>query len=344
MITKDARTLSPEAQEDLRRRVVAGMRQQRMSQSEAARVFGVSRAAVNGWVKKFRQQGAKGLKGRPRGRPPSLRLAPHQAATTVRIITSRCPDQLRLPFALWTREAVQKLLADRFGVSVSVWTVGRYLKRWGLTPQKPLRRAYEQDPKAVREWLETEYPRIRAQAKKEQAEIHWGDQMGLRSDHQVGRSYGKRGRTPVILGTGQRFRCQMMSTVTNRGEMAFMVFHQDFTGRVMLHFLRRLLRHTKRKIYLIVDRHPVHRSGRVQRWLTAHSKRIRMFFLPAYSPQLNPDELLNQDVKSNAVGRERPRSRDEMIAQVRSYLRGTQRRPDIVTSYFREKHVAYAAA
>lgn len=344
MRTKDPRSLSPEAQEDLRRRVVAAIRRQNMSQTEAARVFGVSRVAVNGWVKTFRQQGAKGLKGKPRGRPRSLRLAPHQAATTVRIITIRCPDQLRLPFALWTREAVQQLLAERFGVHVSIWTVGRYLKRWGLTPQKPLRRAYEQDPKAVRLWLDTEYPRIRAQAKKDHAEIYWGDQMGLRSDHQAGRSYGKRGHTPVILGTGQRFRCQMMSTVTNRGQMAFMVFHQRFTWRVMIEFLRRLLRHVKGKVYLIVDRHPVHRCGRVQDWLAAHERRIRLFFLPAYSPELNPDELLNQDVKSNALGRRRPRNREQMIGQLRSCLRSTQRRPHIVTNYFRETHVAYAAA
>lgn len=141
MITKDARTLSPEAQEDLRHRVVAAIRQQNMSQSKAARVFGVSRVAVNGWVKKFRQRGTKGLNAKRRGRPPSTRLAPHQAATTVRVITRRCPDQLRLPFALWTREAAQKLLAERFGIHLSIWTVGRYLKRWGLTPHKPLRRA-----------------------------------------------------------------------------------------------------------------------------------------------------------------------------------------------------------
>lgn len=344
MITKDARSLSPEAQEDLRRRVVGAILQHNISQSEAARVFHVSRVAVNGWVKRFRQRGARGLKGRRRGRPPSFRLAPYQAATTVRLITNRCPDQLRLPFALWTREAVQQLLAERFGVHVSVWTVGRYLKRWDLTPQKPLHRAYQQDPKAVRRWLQTEYPGIRAEAKREKAEIHWGDQMGLRSDHQAGRSYGKRGHTPVIPGTGQRFGCHMMSSVTNRGQLAFMVFKERFTSKVMIRFLRRLLRHTKRKVFLIVDRHPVHRSGELQRWLDRHSDCIRMFLLPSYSPELNPDELLNQDVKTNAVGRQRPLNLKEMMGQVRSYLRSTQHRPDIVTSYFREEHVAYAAA
>src|SRR5207245_1570018 len=137
---------------------------------------------------------------------------------------------LRLPFALWTREAVQQLLARRFGVHVSVWTVGRYLRAWGLTPQKPVRRAYEQNPAAVRRWLKKEYPAIRAQAKREKAEIHWGDEMGLRSDHPAGRSYGRRGQTPVVPGTGQRFRCNLISAITNRGRLAFMVFHQRFTA------------------------------------------------------------------------------------------------------------------
>src|SRR2546426_238835 len=181
MKTEDARSLSAKAQEALRRRVVQAVREG-LTQAEAARLFGVARGTVNGWMGLWEREGSPGLKAGRRGRPPCPRLAPPQAATTVRLILSRCPDQLRLPFALWTREAVQQLLARRFGVHVSVWTVGRYLRAWGLTPQKPVRRAYEQNPAAVRRWLQKEYPAIRAQAKREKAEIHWGDEMGLRSE------------------------------------------------------------------------------------------------------------------------------------------------------------------
>ncbi len=241
MKTEDARSLSAKAQEALRRLVVQAVREG-LTQAEAARLFGVARGTVNGWMGLWEREGSPGLKAGRRGRPPCPRLAPPQAATTVRLILSRCPDQLRLPFALWTREAVQQLLARRFGVHVSVWTVGRYLRAWGLTPQKPVRRAYEQNPAAVRRWLQKEYPAIRAQAKREKAEIHWGDEMGLRSDHQAGRSYGRRGQTPVVPGTGQRFRCNLISAITNRGRLAFMVFHQRFTAPVFLNFLRRLLR------------------------------------------------------------------------------------------------------
>lgn len=344
MEQQDARLLSPDAQEALRRRVIAAIEQDKLTPTEAAGRFGVSRQSIYNWLQKVRSAGKRGLRASKRGPRHVSRLAPHEAATTVRAITDRCPDQLKLPYALWTREAVQQYLRRRFGIGVSVWTVGRYLKRWGLTPQKPVRRAFERDPVAVRRWLEEEYPAIAAAAKRERARIHWGDEMGLRSDHQTGTTYGRRGRTPVIPGTGQRFRCNLISTVTNRGQLAFMVFKEGFTAPVFLRFLRRLIRQAKQKVYLIVDGHPVHRSRTVKRWLAKHAKQIRMFQLPAYSPELNPDELLNQDVKSNAAGRQRPRDQAEMIATVRSYVRSTQRRPDVVRAYFREEHVRYAAS
>jgi len=343
MEKQDTRLLSPDAQEALRRRVIAAIEQDKLTPTEAANTFGVSRQSIYNWLKQVQTKGKRGLKARKRGPRQISRLAPHEAATTVRTITDRCPEQLKLPYALWTREAVQQLIQQRFGIEVSVWTVGRYLRRWGLTPQKPVRRAFERDPVAVQRWLNEEYPAIAAAAKREKAQIHWGDEMGLRSDHQAGTSYGRRGQTPVIPGTGQRFRCNMISTVTNRGQLAFMVFKERFTAPVFLKFLRRLIRHAKKKVYLIVDGHPVHRSRAVKGWLAKHKEQIQMFRLPSYSPELNPDELLNQDVKSNAVGRQRPKDQAEMMAKVRSYVRSTQRRPKIVRSYFREEHVRYAA-
>lgn len=340
---KDARSLSPEAQAALRRRAVEAVRRG-MSKAETARAFGVTWFSIHKWVESATAGGLPSLRPKKRGRPPESHLRPHEAATVVRLISSKCPDQLLLPFALWTREAVRELLSERFGLQVSVWTVGRYLREWGFTPQKPVRRAYERDPKAVRDWLKNEYPAIQALARSQRAEIHWGDEMGLRSDHQAGTSFGRRGVTPVVPGTGQRFGCNVISTITNRGVLAFMVFTGRFTARVLLRFLRRLLRHRPRRIFAIFDSHPVHHAGSVQRWLHQHRSKIRLFFLPSYSPDLNPDELLNQDVKSNAVGRRRSRTREELISNLRSYLRSTQRRPDIVRNYFLEAHVSYAAS
>jgi len=339
----DGRQLSPQAQENLRRRVVRAILEQRMSQVEAVRVFGVGRTSIHNWLDAHRTRGQSALKAHKRGPKPHSRFAGHQAATIVRMIEDRCPDQLHLPFALWTREAVGQLIARRLGIHMSVWTVGRYLRHWGFTPQKPLRRAYEQNPAAVRHWLETEYPAIRRRAKAERAEIHWGDEMGMRSDHQVGTSYGRRGRTPTIPGTGQRFGCNMISAITNRGRLVFMVFKCRFTTPVFVTFLKRLVRQLGRKAFLIVDGHPVHRAAAVKRWLAEHAGQVRVFYLPGYSPKLNPDELLNQDVKSNAVGRQRPQNRQEMVATVRAYLHSTRRRPDIVQNYFHQKDVHYAA-
>lgn len=343
MKTHDCRKLSPEAQQALRYRVVHAIVDEKMSQIEACRIFGVGRTSIHNWLKTHQKGGDAALKAHKRGPKHQSRLAGHQAATIVRLIADRCPDQLKRPFALWTRDAVRQLIEERYGLSVSVWTVGRYLKRWGFTPQKPLRLAYEQNPEAVQKWLEQDYPAIRRQARTERAQIHWGDEMGMRSDHQAGRSYGLRGHTPVIPGTGQRFGCNMISTVTNRGRLAFMIFKERFTGTVMIQFLRRLIKQNKQKVFLIIDGHPVHRSRQVKRWVHHHRKHIRLFELPGYSPQLNPDELLNQDVKTNAVGRQRPKDQPEMMQQVRSYLRSTQRQPQVVKNYFKHKDVQYAA-
>jgi len=337
----DARLLSAEAQHDLRWRVVHAIVHHGVKAARAARLFGVARSAVYKWLQLFYTGGFRALALRRRGRPQESLLEGYQAATIVRLLTRRFPSQLHLPFALWTREAVQQLIALRTGLHLSVWTVGRYLKRWGFTPQKPLRRAYEQDPKEVRRWLEQDYPAIRTQARREKAVIHWGDEMGLRSQDQRGRSFGRRGKTPVIPGTGQRFGCNLISTITNGGRMAFMVFSEAFTGPVLIHFLRRLVRQSPQKVFLILDRHPVHRARAVAQWVAKHANRIRIFELPTYSPELNPDEYLNQDVKSNTLGQQRPHDKKEMIGDLRSYLRSTQKRHDIVESYFRHPSVIY---
>lgn len=338
---KDARSISRDGQEALRLRAVAAVLDG-MKITEAALRFGVHRGTVQRWMKEYREGGKRALKKRKQGRPQGKKIDQKQAKMICKLITNKTPDQLKLPFMLWTREAVRDLIHERSGMFVSLATVGRWLKDWGFTPQKPARRAFEQDSAAVRQWLEHEYPSIRKAAKIEGAEIHWGDEMGMRSDHQSGTSYGLKGKTPVIAGTGQRFRCNMISTVTNRGVLRFMVFTKRFKADVFIEFLRRLLKSSKRKIFLIVDGHPVHKSAKVKKCVTKNKDRLRLFYLPPYSPDLNPDEFLNNDVKSNAVGRRRASSRDELVADVRGYLRSTQKRPEIVSAYFHAPSVRYA--
>ena len=212
-----------------------------------------------------------------------------------------------------------------------------------MSPQKPVKRAYEQQPDAVKKWLDKEYPKIARNAARDKAEIHWGDEMGVRSDDQIGRTYGKIGHTPVVATPGQRFSCQMISTVTNRGTLRFMIFDGRFNAGVFLSFLKRLVKSVRRKIYLILDGHPVHKAKKVKEWIKANKSKICLWLLPAYSPELNPDELLNQDVKTNAVRRKRAANRDELKKNLIGYLRGRQKRPALVKRYFQAKHVRYAA-
>jgi transposase len=343
MANADFRSLKPDVQESIRRQAVSDVLKGKPI-STVARLHGISRMAVHGWIRQHTTGGSAALAAKKRGRPLGGSLKPWQAAQISRSIVDRCPDQMKLPFCLWTRDAVGTLIKRRFDITVSRWTVGRYLARWGFTPQKPMRRAYERNPEAVRAWLSYQFPQIRRRAKEIGSVILWGDEMGLRSDHTTGTSFGLRGQTPVIAGTGQRFGCNMISAIGNRGELFFMVYVSKFQARTFIEFLARLIRQIKRNVFLIVDGHPVHRSGIVKRWLKRHENALRLFRLPGYSPELNPDELLNQDVKSNAVGRQRPKDRKEMVSIVRSHLRSRQKQTDVVKNFFNEEHVNYAAA
>lgn len=338
----DARTLSSQSQEDLRNKAVTAVLAGR-THVEVAEIFCVPRQSVDTWVKKYQDGGWKALRAKKQGRPKQSALLPWQAAQIVRSIEDHCPDQIKLPYALWTREAVGALVEKRFKIKKSVWTIGRWLRGWNFTPQKPMRRALEQDPVAVAKWLEEEYPRLKAEAKRENAIIYWGDETGIRSDDAVGRSYARKGETPVMRATGRRFGCNMISAIANRGEMAFMVFKGGFVAAVLITFLNRLIRHCPRRIYLILDNHPVHHAALVNKWLEKHKEKIRVINLPSYSPELNPDEMVNQDVKANAFSQHHPGTQSEMMGELRCYMRSTQKRPDIVRKYFHEKHVRYAA-
>lgn len=342
MEVRDARSLTADAKEALRRRAVKAVLEG-LTHEEAARHSGVTRTTVTRWVKQYAEQGEAGLATQRLGRPSHPALEETEAALITDLVSGHPPDELGLPFHLWTREAVGQLIKQECGVSRSVWTVGRYLRSWGMTPQKPVRRAFEQDPKAVRRWLKEEYPKVETEAKREGAEIHWGDEVGMRSDHQAGQAWGKRDQTPVVAGTGKRFRGNAILSLSNQGTLRFRVFHGSFNTEVFVDFLRRLCKDRERKVYLVVDRHPVHMGRETAAWVERHRDALRLVFLPTYSPDLNPAEYLNQDLKTNAVGRQRPRNANELLGNVRSYLHSTQKRPGLVRRYFLAPPVRYAA-
>lgn len=336
--------LTRATQEALRKRVVFAVEHENMKQIDAVKIFKVSRSSITQWVRKYRKEGEKSLNKKVQGRPKSTgKLEPWQCATIVRIITDKCPNQLKMPWALWTREAVKELIFIKFEINLSISTVSRLLKKWGFTPQKPLTRAYERNPKKIQDWIDNVYPEIARKAKKEKAEIYWGDEMGMRSDHQSGIYFSPRGKTPVLEKTGKRFKCNMISGITNSGKCKFMIFQDSFVIEVFLKFLRQLAYKSDRKIYLIVDNHKVHHSIKVQKWLEKHKKDIQIFFLPAYAPELNPDELLNQDVKSNAIKQNRPRNVIELKNNLRSYMFKTQQKKQKIKNFFKKDELSYIA-
>lgn len=336
------RSLPSSAQETVRRRAVAAVLSG-TTQTKAAELFGVSRQAINTWMRAYRKGGQHALTAKKRGHVGHITLKPWQAALTVRAITDKLPDQLKLPYALWTREAVALFIETKFGFRLSLMTIGRYLKQWGFTPQKPARQAIERNQAAVDLWIKEQYPAIQRQAIKEQATIYWGDEMGIRSTDQTGRSYARKGQTPVIPSTAKRFGCNMISAISNRGGLKFMIFRDRFTAEVFIGYLERLMKSSKRKVYLIVDNHKVHHAKKVTEWLEQHRLKIAVFYLPSYSPDLNPDEYLNNDVKSNAVGRKRAKDSDEMQSNLLNHMNARKARPDIVKKFFHATSVRYAA-
>ena len=346
MTDEDTRSLPAAAQAALRTRAVRAVLGG-MSQAHAARVFGVHPNAVNRWIKRYRQGGWAGLGARRRGRRAGEQaaLTEIQQQEVIALVRETTPDQLGLAEVLWTREAVAELIARRYGVRLARTTMGAYLRGWGFSPQKPQRRALEQNPAAVRRWLTETYPAIRARVKREGGVVLWLDEMGIRSDAAAGRSWAPVGQTPVIKGTGKRFRVNMMSAISNAGRLRFRLFTGSFTAAVFIDFLGRLLRDSSgRKVHLVVDGHPVHRAKRVSAWVGRHADRIELHVLPGYSPELNPVELLNHDVKANAAGRRRPRSAGELRAELRGYLRWRQRHPEVLVRFFDYPTTRYAAA
>jgi hypothetical protein len=269
---------------------------------------------------------------------------PEQETELQKAIYDKCPDQMKLPFALWTRKAVQQLIKQLWSIKMPIRTVGEYLKRWGFTPQRPLRRAYKQNPKVVKNWLDNEYPTIAKRAIKENAQIQWGDETGLCNDSYHGRSYSPRGVTPAIQVHPRCKRVNLISTVTNQGQVRFMVYDSKMNSQTLIKFMGRLIKDSEKKVFLILDNLKVHHSYMVKDWLKEHETQIEVFHLPAYSPELNPDEYLNCDLKVGVHSGVPARTKDQLKKKAISHLRKLQKLPGRVKRYFRHPKITYAGA
>jgi transposase len=332
-----------DSQETKRILVTGYLKKKLGTHQEAAELFDLSKSAVDKIWTRYKQKGGRGLVSKKRGVKGGKKINGKQAAEVRHLIRDKMPEQLKLSFGLWTREAVQQLILLRFGIELSRWQVGRYLKSWGYTPQKPITKAFEQNPERVKIWLSKEYPAIKKRAMKENATIYFEDEVGMRSDHQAGKSYAPKGQTPVIKKTGQRFSLNMVSAISNKGHVEFMILDGTFNGGVFLEFLAQLIKYKQQKIFLVVDGHSAHKTKVVNAWLEENRHRIELFFLPPYSPELNAQEYVNQDLKTNVIGKKRPINKAQMRNNVEEFMMRRKNDKKQVQKYFHEKHVKYAA-
>jgi transposase len=316
-----------------------------MKYKDIGEVVGITLTSACKIFKRYERNGAGAIDKRQRGRRPGeqLTLQEEQAAAIQKMIIDKTPDQLKMPFALWTRQAVQQLIKHQYKIAMPIRTVGEYLKRWGFTPQKPAKRAYEQNPKAVNTWLEEKYPSIAQQAKTEGAEIHWCDETGVRNDESSGRGYAPKGKTPIMRLNANRKSISMISSITNQGKLRFMVYKDAMNADLFIKFMGRLTKDAGRKVFLVVDNLRTHHSKPVKEWLNAHKDEIEVFYLPSYSPELNPDEYLNCDMKAAVHSGLPSRNEKELKTKVVSHMRKLQKLPKRITKYFKHPRINYAA-
>jgi transposase len=342
MRTNDARRLDHATLEAMRERAVRSVHNGE-SPEVVARIIGINRSTIYGWLAQYRRGGWSALKAKPLfGRPP--KLDGKKLNWIYNTVTQKNPMQLKFAFALWTREMVAKLIKVKYNISLSVVSVGRLLAQLGITCQRPLHHALERDEALVRQWLKQDYPKIRALAQREKADIYFGDAAHMRSDHHAGRTWGKKGETPVVLSTGARYRMSLISAVTSRGHMRFMIKETGgVNADVFIEFLRRLLIGFKNRIFVIVDRGPAHVAKKTKAFVASLGGRLRLFYLPPYSPDKNPDELVWKHLKADTVGRTSIASFDDFKDKVRSSMLSLQRSPAKIRAFFQKPSLQYAA-
>lgn len=340
----DFRSLTSEERCRFRKRAITLIKSGK-KQNAIAMLYGVRTATVSGWVKSHKLYGNKGLQDKKRGVKSEDKklLSPKQEKLVQKMIIDTMPDQLKLPYSLWTRKAVKELVERELGVVMAINTMGDYLRSWGFSPQKPKKKAYEQNDRAVAKWLEEEYPAIKEKAKQEKADIHWGDETGVRNNSQHGRSYAPKGRTPVKKSMAKRFSVNMISTVTNRGKVAFMIYSGSMNADRLIEFMKQLIKNRHNKTFLILDNLRVHHSKVVKNWEEKNKSKIELFYLPSYSPEKNPDEYLNCDLKYGLSEKPAPKNQKQLQNNVENHMKMLQKNEQRVKKYFNHKDIKYAA-
>ena len=339
MRDNDGRKLDHKTLEAIRLRAVERI-QAGAHPEDVADSLGMQRSTVYAWMAKFREGGRETLRAKPvPGRPRKLSGA--QLRVLYTLIVGANPRQLQFEFDLWTRERVRELIRREFDVALSAVSVGRLLRMIGLSPQRPLFRAYQQDPQAVERWKTEEYPAIRAEAKKLGATIYFADEASVRSDYHAETTWAPVGQTPLVRTTGARVSINMISAVTASGSFVFDIVDGKLNAEKFIDFCDKLLADTDRPVFLVVDGHPVHRSKTVKDYVASTGGRLRLFRLPSYSPELNPDEWAWKNVKHDTIGRQAILGADDFAMKVLAALERLAQLPHIVRAFFADPNLRY---
>jgi transposase len=340
----DFRTLSEPSRLEFRKRAVELIKSGK-KKGEVADIIGIKAGTLSQWWKDYQSFGYKGLESKKKGvRSEDKKLLSDQQEVEVqKMIVDKMPDQLKLDYALWTRKAIKELIEREFGVVLALTTMGDYLRKWGFTPQKPKKKAYEQCSKKVQKWLDEEYPAVKERAQQENAEIYWGDETGVKNQCNHGRSYAPKGKTPVKENMSKRFSVNMVSAITNQGKVQFMIYSENMNAERFIEFMQQLIKSSSRKVYLILDNLRVHHSKIVKAWEEENKDKIALFFLPSYSPEKNPDEYLNCDLKQGLSAKKSPKNKETLQSNVQNHMVMLQNTPHRVTKYFKHKDIQYAA-
>jgi transposase len=340
----DARQLSDETLEALRLRALRG-RELGFSEESLAKLLGVTRETISRWWSAFQKGGLESLPQERTGRPvgSGRLLSQEQGITIQTILHTQSPPEAGIASPLWTRRAVRDLIAQQFDIDLPERTVGEYLKRWGYTAKKPQRHARDQDPEEVKEWLEKIYPAIEEQAAEENAEILWGDETGVDMNTHVGTGYAPKGEPATIEVATSPSRVNVISAMSKDGDLHFMTYTETMTGPLLVKFLEGLIAGTTQKIYLIVDRLPVHESGLVDAWLAQHREKLELFYFARRAPERMPVEYLNNAMKTDVNAQKLPESKEELRSKIESFLQVLAEMPEHVMNLFRHPKVAYAS-
>jgi len=340
----NAKTLSPEEQFQIRKSIIR-LSKNGKKVKEIAETLDVSERHVKATRASYKKDGFAGINLKQRGRKAGdgRTLTPEQEKAIRGTIVDKNPDQLKLKGCMWTRKNIAELIKRVYGITMPLSTLGYYLERWGFSVQRPTKRAYKQNPEQVNGWLNETYPAIAARAKAENAEIYWGDETGVQNTADYLRGYAPIGQTPVIQVEAQKFKANLLSAISNRGKVRFMIY-EKLSPDKLIDFMRRLVGDTKRKVFLILDNLRTHHAKKVKLWLEKHKDEIEVFYLPPYAPEYNPDEYLNSDLKQNVGNRPMPRSKNDIVKNVRSHMNALQLNPEKVKSFFCAPSVQYASS